>query len=88
MTDYEQTWQAFWKPLCTNINGGLVLEAIQRELHDYKTLLDNVPIVYDSVTIGRISKPNTDPMYVIQEVEGRIQDAYLEGYQEAREKYE
>lgn len=87
-TDYENTWQSFWKEIVMGIDGQPDLEQIKKELYNYKILLKNVPIVYDSVTFGRISKPNTDPIYVIDAVENRIQDAYLEGYQEAREKYE
>lgn len=34
-------------------------DQVMRELYDYKMLLDNVPKVYDHVTQGRISKPNT-----------------------------
>lgn len=34
-------------------------DQVMRELYDYKMLLDNVPKVYDHVTGGRVSKPNT-----------------------------
>ena len=63
MKDYEQTWEEFWKGICTK-DGEVNLEQVKRELHDYKTLLHNVPIVYDHITGGRISKPFTDPKAV------------------------
>jgi hypothetical protein len=38
---------------------GATAEQVQNELNDYHTILDNVSKVYDHITGGRISKPNT-----------------------------
>jgi|SRR6478736_5589737 len=82
LEDYEQTWVDYWQDICSD-ECGLLLDQIKRELHDYKTLLKNVPLVYDEITGGRISKPNTDPVHVIQAVNDRIDEAYDEGYADA-----
>jgi len=48
---------------------GATPEQIQAELTDYITILNEVSIVYDHVTGGRISKPNTLSGAVIGEFE-------------------
>lgn len=63
--DYEQTWEEFWVPLVFP-NGALDMDKLKRELHDFKTLMDNVSTVYDEVTGGRASKPMTNPRVVMQ----------------------
>lgn len=80
--DYEQTWIDFWRDLCTYGNAELNLDQIKRELHDYRTLLQNIPLVYDEITGGQISKPNTDPVFVIAAVDERLKEQYNEGYEE------
>jgi hypothetical protein len=58
MKDYQRSWNEFWKPLCTK-SGKVNLDAVKRELHDYRMVLREVPKVYDHVTRGRICKANT-----------------------------
>lgn len=62
--DYLETFDEFWAELVTDENGNLVFDAVARELHDYRTLIRNVPQVYDHVTGGKVSKPMTDPEVV------------------------
>ena len=69
MVDYEQTYEDFWKAIVENPDGNLNLDKLKRELHDFKTLVRNVSLVYDHVTGGRISKPMTDPGVVIAEAD-------------------
>lgn len=65
MTDYEKTFDEFWRPLVTREDGSIDLDAVKRELHDYRTILEEVPKVYMHVTGDKISKPNTEAMHVI-----------------------
>lgn len=44
-------------------------EEIQNELLDYYTFMEDVALVYDRITNGRISKPNTSAVAVISEFE-------------------
>lgn len=44
-------------------------EEIQNELSDYHTFLEEASVVYDYVTKGRISKPNTKAFEVIGQLE-------------------
>lgn len=79
--DYKKTYQDFWKPL-VETDGKLDQDKVMRELHDYKTVLDEVPKVYDHVTGGQIGKPNTRAEHVIaihderrkKEIEEALQD--------------
>lgn len=75
MKDYEKTYEDFWKKICQP-NGELDMDAVKRELHDYHTLLENVPKVYDHVTGGRVSKPNTDPAVVMSEADQHYSEFY------------
>lgn len=56
--EVEKVWREFWKPLVFR-RGKLDIEAVKRELFDYHMVLGEVPKVYDHITNGRISKPQT-----------------------------
>lgn len=62
--DYVKKWEEFWKGFCTNSDGTLNLDAIQRELSDYSMILHNVPGVYMHATGGMVSYPTTWPSVV------------------------
>lgn len=68
MTD--ETWTdedaELWLPIVAP-NGQWDLDQVKRELHDYSMLLGEVPLVYDHVTNGRVSKPNTLASAVIDQ---------------------
>jgi hypothetical protein len=64
--DYEQTYREFWAPIL-DAPGVDREDRIKRELHDYSFLMDEVPLVYDHVSGGRISKPNTMAFEVINQ---------------------
>ncbi|VVE54173.1 hypothetical protein [Pandoraea terrigena] len=72
--DIEKTWVDFWKPLVTNEDGSLNLDALKAELSDYATLMDYVPSVYMHATGGRISKQLTHPSAVCSVIDNYIQD--------------
>jgi hypothetical protein len=59
MTDYQKIFKDFWAEIVCNPDGTLNMDAVQRELADYYFMLQEVPKVYDYVTGGMISKPNT-----------------------------
>lgn len=63
--DVEREFNKFWKPLIINEDGSVNLEHLKRELSDYSTVLGEVSQVYDHVTHGNISKPNTSAEDVI-----------------------
>ncbi|MDF7810718.1 hypothetical protein [Hymenobacter sp. YC55] len=68
-SNFERVWNDFWKDICTNPNGSINLEQVKRELADYHGILEEVSKVYDTLTRGNISKPNTLASAVIAEVE-------------------
>lgn len=72
--DYEQTYTDFWKGIVEHADGSLNRDQMMRELHDFHALLDEVPKVYDEVTGGRISKPNTAAHHVIGEANERSEE--------------
>lgn len=55
---YEETWDAYWKEICSNPDGSVNLDQIKRELADYAFMLDEVPKVYTEVTGNTLFKPN------------------------------
>lgn len=76
MDDYKQTFADFWKELVCDADGNLILDRVMRELHDYRTLLMNVPKVYSHVTGGKVSKANTDADVVIALADDSYQESY------------
>lgn len=66
MEDYERTYVEFWRNI-VETDGLLDPDKVKRELHDYRTLIRHASEIYDEVTGGRISKPLTLPMHVIDE---------------------
>lgn len=69
MTDYEKTYETFWKPILEDEKGWLNMDQLKRELHDYRCFMEEVSKVYDQITGGRISKPNTSAEAVISEAD-------------------
>jgi hypothetical protein len=68
----ERVWQEFWKPIVAP-DGTLDVEQVKRELFDYHTTMENVPLVYDEITGGRISKQNTLASAVIGEYNAHLE---------------
>lgn len=66
MSDVPQETLDFWLDI-VKPDGEWDHDQVWRELHDYRLLLHNVPLVYDHVTGGRVSKPNTVASDVIGE---------------------
>jgi hypothetical protein len=64
-TDYLTTYRDTWADL-VETNGQLDRDKVARELHDYAVLLREVPLAYDAVTGGRLSKPNTSSVAIEQ----------------------
>lgn len=75
-------WDSFWKQICTNPDGSLNLDQIQKELSDFSRLLRDVPKVYNVVTGGVLSKAQYPAATVIElhnnymkdEVEDRMKE--------------
>ncbi|WP_437132782.1 hypothetical protein [Bacillus atrophaeus] len=65
MADYKGTYETFWKQIIEDEKGNINKDQLMKELSDYKYLLDSIPSVYEEVTCNSVSKPFTDPQYVI-----------------------
>ncbi len=65
LANIEKDFNTFWKHLIINDDGSVNLDHLKRELVDYSTVLGEVSRVYDHVTHGNISKPNTSAEDVI-----------------------
>ena len=66
----QACYDDFWKPLLGHVPS---LSAIKSELYDFHTLMHDLPRLFDEITGGLISKPNTSI------------DAVLEVYREKRQ---
>lgn len=69
----EELFEKFWKPILFK-DGKLNMDQLKKELCDYYFIIDQVPKVYDYVTGGKVSKPNTYADAVIGEYENYIQE--------------
>jgi hypothetical protein len=58
---------------------------VQNELTDYHMILDNVSTVYDHVTGGMISKPNTCASSVIAVADDHISDLIAQWIEDEKE---
>lgn len=81
----EQIWQEFWQPLLAP-SGEPDIELIKNELSDYYRFMHDVSEVYDVVSGGKISKPNTHARHVIAAnndlIDRRCDDAVQEAIAE------
>ena len=55
--DYEATYEEFWKPIFEGMEVDELTDAIKRELHDYHTLLENMPKFVEYATFRQCSNP-------------------------------
>ena len=58
-----------------NPDGSLNVEQVKKELTDFKSVMDNVSVVYMTLTGGRISKILTEPQVVIELAKEHFRDA-------------
>jgi len=72
--DYQRVYAEFWRDL-VETGGKLDQDKVARELYDYHVLLRDVQMVYDSVTMGRLSKPNTRVDAIVSTVADLQQEA-------------
>lgn len=75
LSDYEQEYENHWRRHVENPDGTLNADQVKRELYDYLMLMGRVAEVYDNVTGGRISKPETMAHHVIDEAWRRLDEA-------------
>ena len=87
MDEVEKVYRQFWKPLVAKF-GFIDMSQVKKELFDYYNILENASVVYDHITGGRISKPNTCSSAVISEYEARVQELIQEGIDDALELQE
>lgn len=81
--DVLAVWTDFWRELVCP-NGHLDVAQVARELHDWRVAMHEVSLVYDEITMGYVSKPNTTAQYVID----RVDELERERIQEARSELE
>lgn len=85
--DVEAAFSEFWQSIVMP-DGEWDLAQVKRELHDYRDLLHEVPLVYSDVTGGMISKPNTSASAVIAVADGKRDEWMLERVREEIEAIE
>ena len=66
-TDYNELWRDI-----VETDGQLDPKKVKRELYDYSVVMREVSKVYDELTGGRISEPNTAAGFVIGAVIERL----------------
>jgi len=86
MTDAEvqKVFKEFWQDIVMP-DGEWDLEQVKRELYDYAQFMEETSKVYDHITMGRVSKPNTTAEAVIAEADEVLNDLIREAIEEDRE---
>ena len=77
----DSVYEYFWKPL-VEPDGVVDFEQVKKELFDFYHAIHNVPIVYEYVTCGRVSKINTDAKYVIALYDDCVSDLIKEAHED------
>lgn len=85
--EVEEDYINLWKDIIENEDGSVNIEQVKKELYDYSKLMDRTMKLYDELTLGCISKPNTDIIHIIDKVDERIRESYDDGYNDAYELY-
>jgi hypothetical protein len=79
--DYERKFDEDWAGIVLDPKTGAVnLDQVKRELSDYSFLLEQVPIVYDELTNGRLSKTTYHASTIVEMVRD-IQQEDMERWQ-------
>lgn len=78
INEVEEEYQRIWKDIVENSDGSINKEQLKKELFDFSRLIENVPLVYDHISGGAVSKPLTDP----QVVKALADEHYEEFYKE------
>ena len=60
-------------------------EVVANELYDFHGLLSGLGVLYDEITGGRVSKPNTSKRVVAELVEERLQEHGAEMWDEGHQ---
>lgn len=93
--DVEKIWHDFWVPCLDGALEGKPLgrsiaipssyfDQIKRELYDFHQMMDGLSVMYDDITGGHATKPNTDKRVIAQLVDERRQASYAEGFEEGK----
>jgi hypothetical protein len=77
----QECWDDFWAPICAP-DGELDLEQVKKELFDCHGMIQEIPKVFDHVTGGRISKPNTMAFEVIAMADEHYEEIAAEDLRE------
>jgi hypothetical protein len=70
--DYMLEYFRFWAGIVEVPFGHLNRDQVARELFDYGKLMENASQVYDD--LAGLSKPNTDPAYIVQGAERKYRE--------------
>ena len=83
--NYEKNWDELWADIILNKDGSVNIEQVKKELSDYSVFMENCSYVYDYITNGKISKPNTHWRSVTSEAEYIFQKKLEEAMQEYKD---
>jgi hypothetical protein len=72
--DYMLEYFRFWAGIVEVPFGDLNRDQVARELFDYSKLMENASSVY--CELADLSKPNTDPAYIIQGAERKYRESH------------
>lgn len=79
----DEVFDDFWRDIVCDGEGNLDPERVKAELFDFHFVIGSVSAVYDSLTSGRLSKPNYTPDVVINQVNELQERELTEAAEEA-----
>jgi len=71
----EAVYNEFWKELVEK-DGVVDMTQVKKELCDFKYMIDQVPLIYEHVTGGTLSKPMYSAKTVIAQADDHSQQVY------------
>jgi len=86
MNEIDEVWQEFWIDYVFE-GKEPTLDQIKAELFDYHNFMSEAAKVYDAVTHGRISKPNTKAEAVIGVYEDCLNESIRDAVDDMVESY-
>lgn len=81
MKKQQNSW-AFWKPIITKKDGSINMTQLKKELADFSHILEQVSLVYEYVTGGRMSKATYFANDVNAVTDNNYRELYLNVFKE------
>ena len=74
--EVQSNWEQNWKDILVLPDGSIDVEQLKKELHDFSRMMDTIPLVYEHITGGKLSKCLYDAQTVISCADEHYEQLY------------